>query len=355
MLVSRVLYRTLRPALYALPPEQAHHLAFGALRRAAKVPGGCSLLRTALSPAAAPELEVEAFGHRFAHPLGLAAGFDKDAVGHEALLSSGFAFVEVGTLTAHPQAGNPKPRLFRLEDDAALINRMGFNNGGSAAAAARLARTPRKSPGVLGINIGKSKITPEAEAAADYALSATRLAPFADYMVVNVSSPNTPGLRDLQSVEKLEPILLAVREAADKAANRSMPLLVKIAPDLADEDVDAVGQLATHLKLAGIIATNTTISRAGLRTSDTLLKEIGGGGLSGAPLKRRSLDVLRRLRHGLGPEVVIVSVGGLSDPHDAFERLEAGASLLQLYTSYIYGGPLLPKRLVEGLLARLRR
>lgn len=354
MLVSRVLYRTLRPALYALPPEKAHHLAFGALRRAAKAPGGLSILRATLSPAAAPQLEVEALGHRFAHPLGLAAGFDKDAVGHEALLSSGFSFVEVGTLTAHAQAGNPKPRLFRLEDDAALINRMGFNNGGSAAAAARLARTPRKSPGVLGINIGKSKITPESEAAADYALSATRLAPFADYMVVNVSSPNTPGLRDLQSVEKLEPILRAVREAADNAAKRSMPLLVKIAPDLADEDVDAVGQLATHLNLAGVIATNTTISRSGLRTSDARLKEIGGGGLSGAPLKERSLEVLRRLRRGLDPKVVIISVGGLSEAQDAFERLTAGATLLQLYTSYIYGGPLLPKRLVEGLSERLR-
>jgi dihydroorotate dehydrogenase len=308
-----------------------------------------------LSPATAPELEVEAFGHRFAHPLGLAAGFDKDALGHEALLSSGFAFVEVGTVTAHAQSGNPAPRLFRLTDDEALINRMGFNNRGSAAAAMRLANNPRKSPGVLGINIGKSKVTPEAEAAADYALSATRLAPFADYMVVNVSSPNTPGLRDLQSVEKLEPILLAVRSAADKAAKRSMPLLVKIAPDLANEDVDAVGQLATHLKLSGIIATNTTISRDGLRTSDARLQEIGGGGLSGAPLRERSLEVLRRLRQGLPPEVVIVSVGGLSDAEDAFQRLEAGASLLQLYTSYIYGGPLLPKRLVEGLLKRVRQ
>ncbi len=340
-------YRALRPALYALPPERAHHLAFGALRAAHRTsPGTVTKLLSAQNTR-----PVQAMGLTFTHPIGLAAGFDKNAEGYEALLSAGFSFVEVGTLTGHAQPGNPQPRLFRLAADRALINRMGFNNEGSEAAAARLARTGARKPhgGILGINIGKSKKTPEEEAAADYALSATRLAPYADYLVANVSSPNTPGLRNLQAVEKLEPILQAIRQAAEQSAQREVPLLVKIAPDLADEDVDAVAELAGHLGLAGVIATNTTISRTGLRTGVQQVESIGAGGLSGAPVKARALEVTRRLRSRLGPGPTIIGVGGIETVEDAQARLAAGADLLQIYTAYIYGGPRLPRRLAEGL------
>src|SRR5690606_8422648 len=253
------------------------------------------------------------------------AGFDKDAVGVDALARLGFGFVEVGTLTAHAQPGNDKPRMFRLSADRALVNRMGFNNRGSADAARRLAR-PRRVP--VGVNLGKSKITPEERAAEDYAVSTERLAPYADYLVVNVSSPNTPGLRDLQAVEKLRPILLAVREAAARVTERPPPLLVKIAPDLSDADVDAVADLALDVRLDGIIATNTTVSRAGLRAPDAVVRACGPGGLSGPPLAARALEVLRRLRARVGDRLVLVAVGGIEDADDAWERVLAGASLV---------------------------
>jgi len=337
----------LRPLLYRMDPEKAHHLAFGALRWTAALPGGKAMLRLALSPKADPALAIKVWDLEIPSPVGLAAGFDKDAIGYEALGAAGFGFVEVGTLTAHPQPGNPKPRLFRLPKDRALLNRMGFNNGGSQAAEPRLDR-PRST--IVGVNIGKSKITPPAEAADDYALSAARLAPHADYLVVNVSSPNTPGLRDLQAVESLEPILRTVRETCERAVpDRRVPLLVKIAPDLADEDVDAVAELTRALDLEGVIATNTTISREGLQTNPATVRGMGNGGLSGAPLEARSLQVLRRLRSALGPEPVLVAVGGIEDPDDAWVRVQAGATLVQVYTSYVYEGPYLPRRLAHGL------
>lgn len=307
-----------------------------------------------------PRLEVEALGLRFRSPIGLAAGFDKDARAVHALLALGFGFVEVGTVTAHPQPGNPRPRLFRLPEDRALLNRLGFNNQGSEAMAARLAqRKPRA--GVVGVNLGKSKVTPEDEAAFDYAQSAERVGPYADYLVINVSSPNTPGLRNLQAVEKLEPIVVAVREATHRAceqAKRARPpeLLVKIAPDLADEDVDAVADLALAHRLGGIVATNTTIARDGLRTDPRRLAALGAGGISGAPLAARSLAVLRRLRARFGAGgPVIVSVGGIETADHVWERLREGATLVQLYTGFVYGGPRTPVDLARGLVARMER
>ena len=262
--------------------------------------------------------------------------------------------MEIGTVTAHPQTGNPQPRLFRLVEDRAILNRMGFNNEGSALVAERLHHLQGRPSPLLGVNIGKTKVTPEEEAPADYALSAHRLAEYADYMVVNVSSPNTPGLRDLQSVERLRPLLRSVREALAESGHAALPLLVKIAPDLADEDVDAVADLALSENLAGVIATNTTISREGLATDPDAVAELGAGGLSGAPLKERSLEVLRRLRERAGDRLTLVAVGGIETADDAWARIRAGATLVQGYTGLIYGGPLWPRRLHRGL-ARLVR
>jgi dihydroorotate dehydrogenase len=264
----------------------------------------------------------------------------------------GFGFVEVGTVTARAQPGNDKPRLFRLTADRALVNRMGFNNSGAGAAAARLRRRGRSGP-VVGVNIGKSRAAPEQEAAADYAASARAVAGVADYVVVNVSSPNTPGLRDLQAAGRLRPVLVAVREVLDEVA-QGVPLLVKIAPDLADSDIDAVADLAIELGIDGIIATNTTVSRDGLASSPGEVAAAGAGGLSGPPLRARALAVLERLRARAGDRLVLVAAGGIETPEDAWERLRAGATLVQAYTGFVYGGPLWPRRMHAGL-ARLAR
>lgn len=343
-----------RTVLSRLDPEQAHHLAFTAMRAAARVPGAARRARRRLGPSD-PALGVEALGLHFPGPLGLAAGFDKNAVGIDALAALGFAFVEVGTVTGRPQAGNPRPRLFRLVRDRAVVNRMGFNNDGAAAVAARLARRRRRRralPVVVGVNIGKTKIIPESEAIGDYEASTRLVAPYADYLVVNVSSPNTPGLRDLQAVDQLRPLLAAVRAQADAVTPRRVPLLVKIAPDLSDADIEAVADLAVELGLDGIVATNTTIGREGLRSDLALVEAAGAGGLSGEPLRGRSVDVLRLLRARTGAGMVIVSVGGISTAADVHERLRAGATLVQAYTAFIYGGPLWPSRLHTEL-ARL--
>jgi dihydroorotate dehydrogenase len=351
--------------LKRLPAETAHRWAFGLIRLVGAIPGAAPLLRRWLGPTD-PVLRVHTLGLDLAGPLGLAAGFDKDAVGVEALTALGFAYVEVGTVTAQPQPGNPAPRMFRLLTDRALVNRMGFNNHGAAAAAQRLRKLRdrrrtrrhgepgRRPAGGIGVNIGKSKVVPEADALADYVSSARILADVADFLVVNVSSPNTPGLRNLQAIEHLRPLVVGVREALDEATTRRVPLLVKIAPDLADADVDAVADLALELGLDGIIATNTTISREGLQTPSAVVEEIGPGGLSGPPLKNRALEVLRRLRARTGPRVVLIAVGGIENAADAWERITAGASLVQAYTGFIYGGPLWPRRLHRDL-ARLVR
>ncbi|HEU5332190.1 MAG TPA: quinone-dependent dihydroorotate dehydrogenase [Actinocrinis sp.] len=350
-------YRLLFAAVFKrMDPERAHHVGFGAIRGAAAAPGGARALRRALGPAD-PALRVPALGLTFPGPFGLAAGFDKNAVGIDALAALGFAFVEVGTVTARPQPGNPAPRMFRLPADRALVNRMGFNNDGAEAVARRLAarRTDKSAlPVILGVNIGKTKAAPEEEAVADYTESARLLAPYADYLVVNVSSPNTPGLRNLQAVQVLRPLLLAVREAADAAAGRDVPLLVKIAPDLADEDVDAVADLAAEIGLDGIVATNTTIGRDGLATPADQVAALGAGGLSGPVLRERSLEVLRRLRKRVGPDMTIIGVGGITTPEDAAERLAAGATLLQGFTGFIYQGPFWAARIHRGLLAGLK-
>ena len=292
---------------------------------------------------------VKVMGLEFKGPFGMAAGFDKNAEMIKELGQLGFSHVEIGTVTRHAQVGNPKPRLFRLKKDLSLINRMGFNNEGADAVSKRLEklRSSGSSLPIIGVNIGKSKITELEDAVSDYEYSAEKLAPFADYIAVNVSSPNTPGLRSLQAIDQLEPILKAV---IAKAAGK--PVLVKIAPDLADEDVVAVAALATKLRLAGVIATNTTVSRAGLRTDSQRVSAMGSGGLSGPILKERSLEVMKLLRANLPSEIVIVSVGGVFSPTDVSQRLELGASLVQGYTGFVYQGPLWARKINRGLISK---
>jgi dihydroorotate dehydrogenase len=326
-----------------VPAEAAHEAALRVIRVAGLVPGAAAALRAMLGPRD-PVLRVRALGLDFPGPLGLAAGFDKDARGVAVLGAIGFGFVEVGTVTARPQPGNPQPRLFRLMADRAIINRMGFNNHGAAAAALQLRRRRQV---IVGVNIGRTKAVPEDEAVADYVASARAVAGVADYIVVNVSSPNTPGLRDLQATDRLRPLLTAVREAIG-----AVPLLVKIAPDLADEDVDAVADLAVELGLDGIIATNTTVARDGLVTSAAEVAALGAGGLSGPPLRNRSLAVLRRLHARAGDKLVLIGAGGIETADDARDRLEAGATLVQAYTGFVYGGPFWPRR-INAKLARV--
>jgi len=343
-LFDRVLTRT--------DAERAHQAAFAAIRRSRPATSALASARRRLHRDGAP---VEAMGLRFPAVLGLAAGFDKNAVGIDALASLGFGFVEVGTVTGQPQPGNPRPRLARLPADRAIVNRMGFNNDGAEVVARRLAARGLRRSGLgdadvpLGINIGKSKVVPEEEAVDDYLRSTSLLAPWADYLVVNVSSPNTPGLRDLQAVARLEPLLRAVRRRTDDVTNSHVPLLVKIAPDLSDDDVLAVADLAVALGLDGIVATNTTTSRAGLRSSAAEVEAAGAGGLSGAPVRERALEVLRLLRGRLGPGPTLVGVGGISSAADARARLDAGADLLQAYTAFVYEGPWWPARLNREL------
>ena len=343
-----------------MPAETAHRAGFWLIRVLAGAPGVAGLLRWWLGPRD-PVLRVRALGLEFPGPLGLAAGFDKDARDTKGLSALGFGFVEVGTVTAQAQPGNPRPRLFRLPADRALVNRMGFNNDGAAAAAARLRRRPR-GPGagpVVGVNIGKTRAVPEAAAAADYAASARAVADVADYVVVNVSSPNTPGLRDLQAADRLRPVLAAVRSALDARAGEGrskggVPLLVKIGPDLAEQDIDAVADLAIELGLDGIVATNTTVSRDGLTSPAAEVTAAGAGGVSGPPLRGPALAVLRRLRERAGDRLVLIAAGGIETPDDAWERLAAGATLVQAYTGFIYEGPLWPRRMHAGLAHRIR-
>lgn len=328
--------------LRRMRPEFAHHLAFLLIRA---FPALGPVGRRFCAPD--PRLRVETLGRVFSSPFGIAAGFDKDAIGIRGLAALGFGHVEVGTLTKHPQPGNPKPRLFRLVRDRGLINRMGFNNRGSAAAVARLehAHLGAHAP-VIGVNIGKSRVTEVEDAIDDYVWSAERLAPLADYLAVNVSSPNTPGLRGLQEIELLRPLLTAVKDAAG-----STPLLVKIAPDMPDEQLDGIVSLALELGLDGIIATNTTVSREGLRTPAADVKSMGAGGLSGAPLRERSLEVLRTIRRSAPDDFCVISVGGVTTSHDVRERLDAGATLVQGYTAFIYEGPLWARNINRGLAA----
>lgn len=336
--------------LTRLDPERAHGLAFAVIRVL-----GFGSLRTLVRDLTRPrrDLSVRALGRVFPTPFGLAAGFDKDGKAVLGLGALGFGHVEVGTITAIPQPGNPRPRLFRLIADRALVNRMGFNNLGAAAAARRLRHLERLTPRpVIGVNIGKSRAVEVADALPDYRLSASTLAPVADYLVVNVSSPNTPGLRGLQELDQLEPLLKTVKEHA-----AGTPLLVKIAPDLDDDQAVAIALLAVRLGLDGLVATNTTVSREGLRTPYAAVAAAGEGGLSGPPLAERSLALLKLLRASVPDGFCLISVGGVRTAKDVVERIAAGATLVQGYTEFVYSGPLWARQINRGLeqLLPLRR
>ncbi len=333
------MYRAARPLLFRLDPERAHRLVFGTLAALGPV---ARTLSSWAAGAPDPRLELEIAGLRFPSPIGLAAGLDKDGTLARFWHGLGFGFVELGTVTALPQPGNERPRLFRFPEQEALVNRMGFNNAGSEALAARLRRlrdagwVPR---GPIGANIGKSKVTPLEDAVSDYATSARRLAGCCDYMVVNVSSPNTPGLRSLQSSDQLARILDAVR-----AEVGALPVFAKLAPDLEDEAVVDAARVVTAAGAAGVIATNTTIQRHGL-------PEVGPGGLSGRPLLPRALEVVRLLASAC--ELPIIGVGGVASAEDALAMLGAGASAVQVYSALIFQGPGLVRGLNQGLSAAL--
>jgi dihydroorotate dehydrogenase len=337
------IYGVLRRLLFLVPPERSHTLVFATLRAVTAALPARRRLRRLLAPTD-PVLVSTVFGVRFPGPLGVAAGFDKDGTGLKVWGALGFGYAEVGTVTAHPQPGNPTPRLFRLPADRALLNRLGFNNRGASDLAARL--TQQSSDVPIGVNIGKTKSTPPERADEDYRASARLVGPLAAYLVVNVSSPNTPGLRDLQAVESLRAILTAV------LAETSTPVLVKIAPDLSDTGIDDIADLAVELGLAGIVATNTTVSRAGLTTPG--VDQLGAGGISGPPLAHRAVEVLHRLYGRVGGRLTLISVGGIETVDDAWDRITAGASLLQGYTGFIYGGGLWAKHIHDGIACRLR-
>jgi dihydroorotate dehydrogenase len=344
-----------RPLLFRLDPERAHELAIGALHLASPAIG-----RLARPPDGGGRLSQELMGLRFANPIGLAAGFDKRARAVPAWPALGFGFAEVGTITAHPQPGNPRPRIHRLPEDRALVNRLGFNNGGAEEAWRTLEGWRRRGllgRAPLGVNLGKSKVTPAGEAPADYARSLRLLWAFADYVVVNVSSPNTPGLRDLQEAGPLAAILDALDEvAAERLSGRAgtaPPVLVKLAPDLEGGQIDAVVDLARARGLAGVVVTNTTLARDGLASPPELVAREGG--LSGAPLRARATEVVRRVASRAGGDLVVIGVGGVFTADDAWEKLAAGASLVQVYTGFVYGGPHTPRAIASGLLARMDR
>lgn len=338
----------IRPLLFCIDAERVHHLVFSLLKISGKIPGVRSLLR-ALFVYEDPSLEKNIFGLKFKNPIGLAAGFDKNALLVDELACLGFGFIEIGTVTPKPQPGNDKPRLFRLPKDGALINRMGFNNDGVVAAARRLKK--KKSDIIIGGNIGKNKITPNENALDDYIYSFHALYDVVDYFVVNVSSPNTPGLRELQEREPLKKLLAHVKGLSLSKQNPK-PILLKIAPDLTEEQLNDVVEILIETKTDGVIATNTTISREGLLTDKSVTDAIGNGGLSGKPLTARATDVIRYLRQRLGKDFPIIGVGGIITEQDALEKLEAGANLIQLYTGFIYEGPGFAKRIAKRMIRK---
>lgn len=297
-----------------------------------------------------PALAREVFGLRFPNPIGLAAGFDKDAELIDELASFGFGFIEIGTLTPQPQAGNDKPRLFRLKKDRALINRMGFNNHGVQSAVARLKK--RRAKVIVGGNIGKNKSTPNESALSDYLMSFEALFEYVDYFVVNVSSPNTPNLRALQEREPLQNLLLAL-QAKNQQKSKPKPILLKIAPDLTNEQLDEIVEVVLFTQIAGVIATNTTIDRQNLQTSTQDLEKIGAGGLSGSPLRKRATEVIRYLKTKSNHAFPVIGVGGIETAEDAHEKLEAGADLVQIYTGFIYEGASIVQRLNRGLASKI--
>ncbi len=329
-----MLFDLLRPALFALDPERAHGMTLAALKLA---PAG-------KKPKAGP-LATRVAGLEFPNPLGLAAGFDKDGEVPDAMLGLGFGAVEVGSITPRPQAGNPKPRLFRLVQDRAVINRMGFNNGGGQAAEERLSGR-RDQSGIVGINIGANKDSPDR--IADYAEMTRLMAPLASYLAVNISSPNTPGLRALQDESALTDLLAAVFEARGETGP---PVFLKVAPDLESADIDAISRIAIDSGLRALIVSNTTISRPPLKSH----YRDEAGGLSGAPLRNLALQRVRDFRMATGGEIPLVGVGGIASADDAWARIRAGASLVQLYSAMVYGGPGLPRKIVRGMEELMRR
>ena len=335
----------IKPLLFLFPPEKAHKLAMTGLEITSAIPGATALMK-------GPKVEQgdhEYMGLHFKNKLGLAAGFDKDGKHVDALSKLGFGFIEMGTITPLAQPGNPKPRLFRLPKDNALINRMGFNNDGMAKAVERLAKLGKRDY-ILGANIGKNKITPNEEAVEDYLKCTITLHPWVDYFTVNVSSPNTPGLRELQEKEPLKRILSGIQEVNNKFPV-TRPILLKIAPDLSESQIRDAADLVNELDIEGIIGTNTTISRENLTTPVSTIDGIGAGGLSGHPLKGRSSEVIRQLRADLNTGKVVIGVGGIESGDDALEKLHAGADLVQIYTGFIYKGP----RLISEIVAATNR
>lgn len=343
-----------KPVLFRMDAERAHHLVMDGMRAAEQWPGGLALLRGLYGVKPASDMAVEAFGIRFTNPIGLAAGLDKNAKAPLAFSSIGFGFVEVGTVTPEPQPGNEQPRLFRLPDDFALINRMGFNNEGAAAMAERLNRLKNRSVPIA-VNIGKNKTTPNERAEEDYRACIRMLYPYGDFFVVNISSPNTPDLRNLQHGDELKNLLAAVDDEMNKqrqkAGGREKRMLVKIAPDIDDHQLDYMIEAISSSQAAGIIATNTTLSRAGLVHSNA--KETGG--LSGKPLRNRSTNVIRRIYRMTEGQLPIIGSGGVFTAEDAYEKIKAGATLVEIYTGLIYHGPKIVRDIHQGLRALIKQ
>lgn len=343
------MYKTfIRPFLFLISPERVHTIVVNVLQLL-HLMGITKLLGTIFYNFKHPSLKRNVFGIEFENPVGLAAGFDKDANLIDIFNDFGFGFIEIGTITPKAQPGNPKPRLFRLIQDQALINRMGFNNHGVGEAVLRLKN--RRSRVIVGGNIGKNKITPNDEASEDYVYCLNALYDYVDYFVVNISSPNTPDLRELQSREPLQELLMRLQEEIKKKPERK-PLLLKIAPDLSDDQLIDIIDIVNSLRIDGIVATNTTISRENLKTDDEKIKKIKNGGLSGKPLRDKSTEIIRFLKERLNNDVPIIGVGGIMNPDDAIEKMEAGASLVQVYTGFIYEGPSLVNDINRGLVNR---
>lgn len=338
----------IKPLFFLFQPETIHHYVFSMLRFFNRIPGISGLI-SASCRVNHPKLERKVLGLSFKNPVGLAAGFDKDAVLYEELGHLGFGFVEIGTVTPLPQDGNPQPRMFRLPADAALINRMGFNNKGVDAAVERL-KNRKKGNLIIGGNIGKNKVTANEDAVKDYEICFEKLFDYVDYFVVNVSSPNTPNLRALQDKEPLTALLNRLQELNNQK-NAPKPILLKIAPDLTNEQLNDIVDIVKETKIAGVIATNTTISREKLQTPATTIENIGMGGLSGKPVTKRSTEVIRYLHEKSGGSFTIIGVGGIHSAADALEKLQAGASLVQLYTGFIYEGPGLIKEINRALIS----
>lgn len=338
----------IKPIFFLFDPEKIHHFAFGTIRFWFKVPGIKWITKKTFQVKDA-KLEKELFGLKFKSPVGLAAGFDKDAKLYNELSAFGFGFIEIGTVTPLPQEGNPKKRLFRLPKDKGIINRMGFNNGGVKAAANRLRK--KNTDVIIGGNIGKNKVTPNEEAILDYEKCFHELFDVVDYFVVNVSSPNTPNLRDLQDKEPLTKLLKRLMELNNEKPKQK-PILLKIAPDLTNEQLDDIVEIVAETMIDGVIATNTTISREGLKTDKSEVEAIGNGGLSGKPVTNRSTEVIRYLATKSNKSFPIIGVGGIHSAEDAKEKLDAGADLVQIYTGFIYEGPGLVKRINKGLIKK---